>query len=87
MGSAMKVTFHILMLFLCCSACTRIEEKSTGEDSMTKTEIPFDKTKWRKKEDRDYPYRNQMTEDLINNHRLKGLRRNEAIDLLATGPK
>jgi hypothetical protein len=42
----------------------------------------FDKTKWRTKDDNDYPYRDKMLNDLITNVKLKGLKKDEIIDLL-----
>src|ERR1700761_3763887 len=33
----------------------------------------FDRKKWGTKEDWDYPYRDEMLEDLIKHHQLKGL--------------
>jgi len=44
--------------------------------------MKFDKTKWQAKENDTYPYRDQMLDDLIRNVTLKGLKKNELIDLL-----
>lgn len=79
----MRKGTYILLLSLYCLACNNTrEEKSDKADSGTKTEIKFDKTKWRTKDGRDYPYRNDMLEDLMNNQNLKGLKRDEVIVLL-----
>ena len=74
---------YLLFLFVFCLACNKSgEEKSNNQGSKTKTEIAFDKTKWREKDDKDYPYRNDMLEDLISNQNLKELKMEEVFDLL-----
>ena len=42
----------------------------------------FDKIKWRTKDGRDYPYRNGMLNDLVYNQKLKGLKKEEVLNLL-----
>jgi hypothetical protein len=42
----------------------------------------FDKQKWDEKEDWDYPVRNSMVDDLIKNHKIKGLKYKQLIALL-----
>ncbi|WPU94186.1 hypothetical protein SNE25_01435 [Mucilaginibacter sabulilitoris] len=42
----------------------------------------FDKQKWNDKEDWDYPQRNNVVDDLVKNHRLKGLNYKQLINLL-----
>lgn len=70
-----------VIVFCLASNYTR-EEQSDNVQGGTKTEFEFNKTKWRTKVGRDYPYRNEMLEDLINNQKLKGLKRDEVIDML-----
>jgi hypothetical protein len=48
----------------------------------TNLPLKFDKEKWQIKENDNYKYRKEMVHDLINNIKLKGLTRNELIDLL-----
>jgi hypothetical protein len=45
-------------------------------------EIKFDKVKWMTKEDIEYPFRNIMLKDLMNNYKLEGLNYVEVIKLL-----
>jgi hypothetical protein len=79
----MKVKIYLPILFICCLACNPTKEEKSGEaDSRTRTENKFDKIKWRKKKDMDYPYRERMLEDLLNNHHLKELKKDEVLDLL-----
>jgi hypothetical protein len=84
----MKLKFLSAILFLSCLACSHAkEEKSDTPESGTRTDIEFDKTKWRIKEvndfnQPDYPHRNEMLKDLINHQRLNGLKKNELLDLL-----
>ena len=42
----------------------------------------FDKIKWMTKDDMTFPNRNNMLKDLTTNHKLVGLKHNEAIELL-----
>ncbi len=57
--------------------------KSVQEENASTVQIPFEKKKWRMIEDGyQYPYRNEMLDDLRNNYNLKKLKREEIIDLL-----
>lgn len=42
----------------------------------------FDKIKWGTKEGNDYPYRNNMLKNLVYNQKLKGLKKEEVMQLL-----
>ena len=77
----MQTRTLILFCFLFCFACSDTKEEKTGA-AREPTEFEFDKTKWRKKQDRDYPYRDEMLDDLIGNKKLDGLGRDEIFDLL-----
>lgn len=44
--------------------------------------MPFDKEKWLEQEDWDYPRRDNMIDDLIKNHKLKGLSYKQMVELL-----
>ncbi len=44
--------------------------------------VPFEKTGWQKKYDGDYPKRDAMVQDLLDNHKLTGLTTHEILDLL-----
>jgi len=68
-----KKSIPIFMLFF-CFACTSQKESST--------QIPFDKTKWSIKEDLDYPYRNQMVNEILYSDSLRTLQKEGLINLL-----
>jgi hypothetical protein len=57
------------------------EEKSEPEIE-SKTESQFNKTKWNIKEGKDYPYRQQMVNDILYNDTIRSLNKDEIIDLL-----
>ena len=79
----MPTRTYILACFLFCLACTNTKEEKSGEAASDReTEIEFEKTKWRKKQDKDYPFREGMLDDLISSKKLKGLKRDEIFDLL-----
>ena len=42
----------------------------------------FDKQKWDARDDWDYPERNSMVDDLVQNHKIKGLKYKQLIALL-----
>jgi hypothetical protein len=79
----MQKRIYVLFILLGCLACnTTSEKKSDSSDEPATTDIEFDKTKWATKDDADYPYRNQMLKDLLDNQKLKGLKRDSVLDLL-----
>lgn len=45
-------------------------------------QIKFDRTKWKTKDDMEYPYRNDMLKDLTTNYKLVGLKYAELLELL-----
>lgn len=45
-------------------------------------QIKFDKSKWKTKDDMEYPYRDRMLKDLRTNYKLSGLKYSEIINLL-----
>jgi hypothetical protein len=59
-----------LLFFLCFIAC-----KNTTDEK-------FDKIKWAIKRDNEYPHRDKMLNDLIANYKLKGLKKEEVVELL-----
>jgi hypothetical protein len=61
----------VLLCFFSCKPTTKEEEP-----------VPFDKVKWRAQVGNDYPYREQMLQDVIANEGLKGLKKVELIELL-----
>ena len=63
-----SLTRTLLLLSICLTSCDQ--------------SIPFDKDGWQKKFDGDYPKRDAMVQDLLDNHQLTGLTKSEVIDLL-----
>jgi hypothetical protein len=73
----------MLFLFLFVLGCKKeAKEKPVAVTSEINTTKEFDKRKWNEKAGKDYPYRDDMVDDLIANQHLKELKRNEVIDLL-----
>jgi len=65
---------NIILLFLILTACERDRK--------------FDKTIWLKQSDvHQYPYRNSMCEDLVKNHKLRGLSYKQLVNLIGEPEK
>ena len=64
-----------MFLFLCFLSC-----HNTKQDDIKPEK--FDKTKWATNNEEEYPYRDLMLTDLIEHQKLKGLKKQEALDLL-----
>jgi len=62
----------IILLFFFCLSC----------QNKSQPEIPFDKTKWSIKEDLDYPYRNQMVNEVLYSDSIRTLQKESLIELL-----
>lgn len=74
----MKPLIYSLLFLFCCSGCNSNGEKSSNRGS----EMAFDKTKWRLESEDDYLYRDKMIKDLVGNAKLRGLTKDEVINLL-----
>lgn len=53
---------------------------SCGKENIP--QIPFDQTKWNIKEGKDYPYRNQMVDEVLYSDSLRTLNKEEVINHL-----
>jgi len=79
----MRIKIHFALLLLGCIACNNEEQaKSNLVDRGIEAEIQFDKSKWRYKEGLEYPYREQMLNDLVYNDTVRSLSKDEILDLL-----
>lgn len=89
----MKYRFYLLVFLFSCIGCNELDttEKTGNQDSSTESEKSerdhvsdsiFDKTKWKIKVGFDYPYRNDMFEDLMNNQGIRELKKLEILELL-----
>jgi|GEM_PF-5707896 len=67
-GFMLQSLTQILLLTVCLTGCDR--------------SVPFEKTGWQKKYDGDYPNRNAMVQDPLDNHKLTGLTTHAIADLL-----
>lgn len=77
----MPKKIFLLLLISSLTAC----KKTTEEDkSNPQTELSFNKEKWAIKEADDYPYRENMLNDLITNVTLKGITKAQVTALLGT---
>jgi hypothetical protein len=75
----MRIKTFLIILLLCAAAC-----KSKKQEAK---EIPFDKTKWLVKEEKQYPYRDQMLNDVIKNYTAHGIKRDSILKLLGPPTK
>jgi hypothetical protein len=71
----MKTTKLLLLLLLFCSACS-------SHNEAPKPDIKFERAKWDIKEDGRYTYRKQMLNDLLNNYKWPGVKKDSVIKLL-----
>ena len=79
----MKIRAYILLLFIFCIACTNTSKDKTNEtDNETATEISFDKTKWRTKKGRDYPYRDLIVNEIVYNDTVRMKNKDGILELL-----
>ena len=83
----MKTRIYMLLLLFCCLACEE-DRSSNREFSATeaagkaKPDSIFNKTRWVISDGKDYPYREKMLEDLVYRQQLKGLTKEELIEML-----
>jgi len=73
----MKIILFVIS-FLSIFSCN----DNVQRQSINNPRHKFDKTKWVKKDNDDYPYREEMLSDLVTNDTLKGLKKEEVIQLL-----
>ncbi|MES2773962.1 MAG: hypothetical protein V4722_07245 [Bacteroidota bacterium] len=71
----MQIVKLFLLVLLFCCACTNKSET-------TKQDIPFERTKWDMKDDKNYSYRKEMINDLLNNYKWPGLKKDSVVKLL-----
>jgi hypothetical protein len=74
----MKFFIFLLPFLIGTSSCTDHHKPAGTGDNIGK----FDKTRWSLQGDDNYPYRDKMLNDLVYNVKLKGLNKQEVIDLL-----
>lgn len=79
----LQLRILMIFLFLSCLSCNcDVEEKSDPADRGSEVEITFDKTKWSIKEGKDYPFRDQMLNDIVYNDTVRELNKDEILELL-----
>ena len=71
----MKSIKLFLLLLLICSACS-------NKNDAPKPDIKFERTKWDIKIDDGYTYRKQMINDLLNNYKWPGVKKDSVIKML-----
>lgn len=77
----MQIIYTLAILLLLCLGCTNFKEESPGGGANT-AEKKFEQTKWNARAGEDYPYRDQMLQDVVANVKLKGMKHGELISLL-----
>jgi hypothetical protein len=79
----MRTTLLITLSFLICFGCQPEKEgKPKQEERESVSEMTFDKSKWAVKEGGDYPYRDQMVNDVLYNDTIRSLNGEEILGLL-----
>jgi len=78
----MKIRFLSILLLLGFLACNTENGDNSASDDGTETEIKFDKAKWSTKENKDYPFRESMLNDILYNDSLRTLEKFEIVELL-----
>ncbi|MCP4976090.1 MAG: hypothetical protein GY931_08005 [Maribacter sp.] len=79
----MKISVFIVSLFILCLACkTDSEVNSENQKNNQDIELVFDKYKWKTKDGKDYPYRNQMINDVVYNDTIRTLNKEQLLELL-----
>ena len=74
---------YTCILFLCGLSCNRQDdEKPVINTEPLENKSEFDKNRWLVKEGQDYPYRNQMLEDLMSHPELRKFDKEQVLDLL-----
>lgn len=85
----MKRTFYLLSL-LSCLSCAEDRNSNNPNSSIASEnarerinlDTIFDEARWKTKDGFDYPYRDKMLGNLMNNQNLRALDRQEVLDLL-----
>jgi len=75
-------TFPFILLLCCLSCEPKRDEQPVIEDPPTETNSKFEKNRWLVKKGEDYPYRNEMIDDLMSQSELKKYNKDQMIDLL-----
>ena len=78
----MRKTFLMTLLAFLFVACNSPNEEKSEPEDEKKAEMTFDKTKWRFEEGLDYPYRDQMVNDVLYNDTIRSLDKDEILELL-----
>ncbi len=76
----MRTKVFIGFLLIRCLACDH-RVKGNADDAPV-NEMHFDATKWKTEVDKDYPYRDSMLKDLMEDDSIRQLNGNEVLALL-----
>lgn len=71
----MQITKLLLLCLLFCSACN-------NKDKTSAPDIKFERTKWDTKDGLNYSYRKQMINDLLDNYKWAGIKKDSVLNLL-----
>lgn len=79
----MRIAVSMVLLLLASFACSNDRKsKSDHPELGEKAEIQFDRSKWSSKDGDDYPFRDQMLNDLLYNDTVRMLDEKEILNLL-----
>lgn len=79
----MRTLILFVFLIICFISCSNKRvDYSENMETKPQSELVFDKTKWQKKEGKDYPFREKMLNDVVYNDTIRALNKSQIIDLL-----
>jgi hypothetical protein len=74
-----QIKLYLIILITTCLACNSEKKEPINTDDFN---IAFDKIKWQVKEGLDYPFRDQMLNDIVYNDSIRALDKPEIFELL-----
>ena len=74
--------FFIIIALIACESCAHSSSDSAAISGKTEVKVKFNKSKWDVKKGSDYPYREQMVNDLVYNDTIRSLNKKNILSLL-----
>ena len=78
----MQKRIYYIFILLYCLSCNNKKKVPPANSGNTPSQMTFDKSKWKVKQDNQYPYRDSMLQHLITSDTLRGLTKQQVLALL-----